>query len=268
MDGWVVASAVSAAQCGSEVLRRHFRGLRPGDIEEKGENDWVSAADRASEAAILELLGERTPGFAVLAEESGAAGNSDTPCWVIDPLDGTANFVRGFPHFAVSIALVTAGRVEIGVVVDPMRDETFVAVRGAGATCNGRPLRVSGRPTLAGAFVTTGFPYRIHRHIDVYLSIFRDVFLAVGAIRRPGAAVLDLAHTAFGIFDGFFEFSLSAWDIAAGALLIREAGGVVTDLDGGDAWLARGNVVAGTPVVQDALLEIARRHCRESDISE
>ncbi|NCO68942.1 MAG: inositol monophosphatase [Acidobacteria bacterium] len=268
MDGWEVATAISAAQRGGEVLRRHFRELRPGDIEAKGENDWVSIADRASEAAILELLGERTPGFAVLAEESGAFGACDGPRWVIDPLDGTANFVRGFPHFAVSIALVADGRVELGVVVDPMRDEAFVAVHGGGSTCNGRPLRVSGRPQLAGAFVTTGFPFRIHRHIDTYLAIFRDVFLAVGAIRRPGAAALDLAHTACGIFDGFFEFSLAAWDIAAGALLIREAGGVVTDLDGGDAWLERGNVVAGTPAVQDALLGLCRRHCRESGLAE
>ncbi len=261
-----LALAMSAAQLGGEVLRRSFLKLRPGDVDEKGRNDYVSAADRASEQAITAFLQDRTPELGVLAEEGGARGASGAR-WVIDPLDGTLNFVRGFPHFAVSVALVVEGEVEVGAVYDPMRDELFAACAGAGASCNGRPLAVTDRPGLAGAFVTTGFPFRVHRHIDTYLAIFREVFFRAGALRRPGAAALDLAHTAAGVFDAFFEFCLSPWDIAAGALLVREAGGVVTDLDGGPEVLARGNVVAGAPGVHRELGEVIRRFTAEAAIA-
>jgi myo-inositol-1(or 4)-monophosphatase len=185
---------------------------------------------------------------------------------VVDPLDGTLNFIRGFPHFAVSVALVADGEVEVGAIYDPIRDELFTARRGAGAWCNGSALRVTGRPGLAGAFVTTGFPFRVHQHLDVFLAVFREVFLRVAALRRPGAASLDLAHTAAGIFDGFFEFCLSVWDIAAGALLVREAGGVVSDLDGGPDVLTHGNVVGASPGVHRELLEVIGRICRDDQI--
>jgi myo-inositol-1(or 4)-monophosphatase len=263
-DGYL-AIAVSAAQLGGEVLRRYFGALSPGEITEKARNDWVSAADRASEAAITTYLGERTPELGVLAEEGGATGTGGSR-WVVDPLDGTLNFVRGFPHFAVSVALVEEGRSRVGAVYDPMRDEMFTASRGEGAFRNGNALRVTGRQGLEGAFVTTGFPFRVHRYLDTYLSIFREVFLRVSALRRPGAAALDLAHTAAGIFDGFFEFCLSPWDIAAGALIVEEAGGVVTNLEGGYEIFAHGNVVAATPGVHRGLLEVISSLCREADI--
>ena len=260
-----LAFAMTAARRGGDVLRRYFRALDPSDVHEKTRNDFVTTADRASEEAIRGYLHGCTPTFGFLGEEGGAHGS--TGCrWVVDPLDGTANFLHSFPHFAVTIALVADGKITVGVIYDPMRDELFSACAGAGAFCNGRPLRVSARTGLEGSFVTTGFPFRVHRHIDAYLRVFRDVFLVASAIRRPGAAALDLAHTAAGIFDAFFEFNLSPWDIAAGTLLVREAGGVVTNLDGGADVLERGNVVAGNPATQRELITLVQRHCQEAEI--
>jgi myo-inositol-1(or 4)-monophosphatase len=257
--------AMTAAQLGGEVLRRYFRALSPEQVNEKARNDYVSAADRASEEIIAAFLQRETPEFGLLAEETGASGAAGAR-WVVDPLDGTANFIHSFPHFAVSVALVDGVRVLVGAVYDPMRDEMFSAGRGVGAWCNGRRLSVTGRAGLAGAFLTTGFPFRVHRMLDLYLRVFHDVFLRVAAIRRPGAAALDLAHTAAGIFDGFFEFCLSEWDIAAGALLVREAGGVVTNLDGDRGIFENGNVVAAAPGVHRELLDVIRSYCREGDV--
>ncbi|MFH1177385.1 MAG: inositol monophosphatase family protein [Acidobacteriota bacterium] len=258
--------ALAAAQLGGEILRSFFGRLKAGEIEEKTQNDFVTAADHASEAAITTLLRKHTPAIGILAEESGASGATGAR-WILDPLDGTLNFVRGFPHFAISLALEREGLIELGVIYDPMRDELYSATRGSGAWLAGRRLSVSGRAGLAGAFVTTGFPFRLQRHFEAYLRVFREVFLHSGAIRRPGAAALDLAHTAAGIFDAFFEFSLQPWDIAAGALLVREAGGVVSDLAGTPELFTRGNIVAGAPGAHRELLDIVRRHCREDEIT-
>ena len=266
MSGRLLAVAMSAAQLGGEILRAHFGRLEAGDIEEKSQNDWVSAADRRSEAAIETFLRRHTPEVALLAEEGGSRG-AGSVVWVVDPLDGTANFVRSFPHFAVSVGLVEHGVPTVGAIYDPMRDEMFSAARGRGAYRNGRPIRASAREHLDGAFVTTGFPFRVRRHIDTYLAVFRDVFGRAMAIRRPGAAALDLAHTAAGLFDGFFEFNLSPWDLAAGAVIAREAGARVTDLDGEDELFARGNVLAAAPGVHRDLLDIVQRHCRDASIA-
>ena len=263
--GRFLAVAMTAAQLGGDVLRRYFRELKPWQVSEKAKNDLVSEADRASERAVLDYLRHHSPGFSFLAEESGATGAS-TVCWVVDPLDGTLNFVRGLPHFAVSIALRTGADLEVGVIYDPMRDELYSASRGGGAFCNGTRIRVSERASLAGAFVTTGFPYRVRAFLDTYLEVFREVFVRAAAIRRPGAATLDLAHTASGVFDAFFEFCLAPWDIAAGALLVREAGGVVTNLAGGEDIFSHGNVVAGSPGAHSELLAIALEHTQEGDI--
>jgi len=259
----LLAVAVAAAQAGGEVLKRYFGGLRPEEVSEKGVNDWVSAADRASEDVILEMLHRLTPGIGVLAEESGRRGDAGLS-WVVDPLDGTANFVRRFPHFGVSVALVEDDRPLLGAVFDPLRDDLFSAAAGKGAWRNGAPCRVSTRPGLAGSFLATGFPFRVHPVIDTYLAMFREVFLQSGAIRRPGAATLDLAHTAVGIFDGFFELALSPWDLAAGILLIRESGGVVTNFDGGRDVFTSGNVIAGGPSVHRELLRIISARWTES----
>ncbi|MEP0774882.1 MAG: inositol monophosphatase [Acidobacteriota bacterium] len=266
MKSGLLSCAMTAAELGGDVVRRYFRRLSGGQVDEKAANDWVTAADRESEEAIFQFLARETPGVGFLAEERGGTVDGGLQ-WVVDPLDGTLNFVRGFPHFAVSVALVNGGSVEVGVIFDPVRDEMYTAQRGRGAACNGDPLRVSGREALAGAFVTTGFPFRIHRHLDAFLAVFREVFPVAGGLRRPGAAALDLAHVGAGIFDAFFEFGLAAWDVAAGALIVREAGGVVSNLDGGEDVLARGNIVAATPSVHRQLLSLIQRHCCEATLA-
>jgi myo-inositol-1(or 4)-monophosphatase len=248
----------AVARAGAAALLPHFRRLAPGEVSEKACNDLVTVADRAAEQAIIAAVRDRFPDHSVLSEEAGEVGGGDGPKWVVDPLDGTANFVHGFPHFAVSVAVATADRVELAVVLDPLRDDCFRAARGHGATWNGRPCRVSDRERLDGALLTTGFPFRSHEHIDAYLAIFKAVFLRCHGVRRPGSAALDLAHVACGIFDGFFEFSLAAWDVAAGALLVEEAGGLVTDMSGEPRPLGAGDVLAGPPGVHRELLRLVR----------
>jgi myo-inositol-1(or 4)-monophosphatase len=251
----------AVARAGADRLMGYWRRLEPSDVDEKARNDLVSAADHAAEEAILEQIGTRYPGHTVLSEEAGWSGTPDDgPLWIVDPLDGTTNFVHGIPQFAVSVAVSVGGTVELGVILDPLRGDVFRAARGRGATWNGRPCTVSRRAGLAGALLATGFPFRAHALLDAYLAIFHDVFLAAKAIRRPGAAALDLAWTAAGLFDGFFEFRLSPWDVAAGSLLVREAGGVVTDMDGGDEPVRTGDVVCGGPGVHRELLELVARH--------
>jgi len=191
----------------------------------------------------------------VLAEESGwTRRDPDRPVWIVDPLDGTTNFVHGIPQFAVSVAVAVGGRVEYGVVLDPVKRDIFSAARGLGVRWNGSPCRVSNRGGLDGALIATGFPFRNNGLLDAFLAIFREVFPRCTGMRRPGAAALDLAWTACGLFDGFFEFGLSPLDIAAGSLLVEEAGGVVSDMDGEAEYLANGNIVCGAPDVHADLL--------------
>jgi len=261
----LLETAELAARAGAAALMPFWRSLAPSEVQEKGPNDLVTRADRASETAILATIRARHPDHAVLAEESGLSGLEDSrrPTWIVDPLDGTTNFVHGVPHFAVSVGVAVGGEPVAGVILDPVKNDVFKAARGGGASWNGGPCRVCGRAGLAGALLTTGFPFKAHRLLDVYLAIFRDVFLRCKAIRRPGAAALDLAYVACGIFDGFFEFRLSPWDLAAGAALVREAGGVVTDMDGKPDFLPTGDVVCGTPGVHRELLELIAVHRRD-----
>lgn len=262
MEGYL-SFAATAAQIGGERLKKYFRSAVR--VDEKRRHDYVSEADWESEEAIRQYLAKQTPECAFLGEEGGLEGDHKL-CWVVDPLDGTSNFIRGFPHFAVSVALMEAGQVRVGAIYDPMRAELFTAAQGFGAYRNGELIRVSGREGIQGAFITTGFPFRLGSLLPTYLAIFSEVFPQVAAIRRPGAASLDLAHTACGIFDAFFEFFLSPWDLAAGILLVREAGGTVTNLDGSHDVFPKGNVVAGTPDVQRSLLKLVQRHAREADL--
>jgi myo-inositol-1(or 4)-monophosphatase len=249
------------AGLGATELEKHWRSLEPHQVNEKARNDLVSAADLASEGAIVSAIRDRFPDHGILAEEAGQErANEADVVWIIDPLDGTTNFVHGFAQFAVSIGVSIAGRIEFGVILDPIKGDLFSAARGHGARWNGVPCRSSNRRGLEGAVLATGFPFKAHRLLDPYLAIFHDVFLRCKAIRRPGAAALDLAYTACGIFDGFFEFQLSPWDIAAGAVLVEEAGGVVSDMDGGDRYLESGNVVCGPAEVHAELLELVGRH--------
>ena len=194
----------------------------------------------------------------------GETKTGDDHRWLIDPLDGTTNFLQGLPVFCVSVACLRGGRPVAGVVLDPLRGDLFTAIRGGGATWNDRPMRVSARAGLDDAFLATGYPHKAKDALDAYLAIFHDAFLRTRSIRRCGAAALDLAYTAAGIYDGFFEFRLSPWDLGAGVLLVEEAGGRVSDLDGGGAYLGRGNVVAGTAGVHRDLLEVVGRHAGEA----
>jgi myo-inositol-1(or 4)-monophosphatase len=257
-----VETAIAAAHEAGEVLLAHFGRLDPARVEEKSKNDVVSIADRESEAVIRRVLLGAFGTDRFLGEETGLTGADETaPSWIVDPLDGTANFVRGFPHWAVSIARTRGGLLgafEAGVVWDPVKKDLFAAEAGAGAFRNGQRLRVPPRKDLAGAALATGFPFRQQHQIDRYLTIFRAVFMRSRSLRRAGSAALDLAYVACGIFDGFFEFGLSPWDTAAGALLVTEAGGIVTDFDGAPSWRTRGNVLAATPGVHASLLAVMR----------
>ncbi|HEX2163376.1 MAG TPA: inositol monophosphatase family protein [Thermoanaerobaculia bacterium] len=260
----LLATAVEGARAGAEVLRRWFRD-EALVADRKGVHDFVSQADRESEEAVVEVVRRRHPGHRIRAEEGGeVAGGESAHEWLIDPLDGTTNFLQGLPVFCVSVACVERGEPVAGAILDPLRDDLFTARRGGGAAWNGRPIAVSGRDGLDGAFLATGYPFKAKASLDAYLGVFRDTFLRAKSIRRCGAAAIDLAYTAAGIYDGFFEFRLSAWDLAAGVLMIEEAGGVVTDLDGGRGHLASGNVLAGGPAVHRDLLAIARRHASEA----
>ncbi|MCU7932003.1 MAG: inositol-1-monophosphatase [Candidatus Thiodiazotropha sp. (ex Codakia rugifera)] len=246
--------AVRAAREASRVITRNFNRIDRLTISDKGSNDFVSEVDRNAEAVIINVLREKYPHHAILAEESGKHAGDDYQ-WIIDPLDGTTNFLHGFPQFAISIALKIKGRLEIGVVYDPINEEMFTASRGEGALLNDRKIRVSGRKSLEGALLGTGLPYRDFRFTDNYLGMLKDLMKDSAGVRRPGSAALDFAYLAAGRTDGFWELGLSVWDFAAGAVLVREAGGLVTDIGGGERFLDTGNVIAGNIKVHNAMLK-------------
>jgi myo-inositol-1(or 4)-monophosphatase len=262
----LLQTAIAAAHAGSRIVSRYFRDASL-EVRRKGENDFVTQADKESEAAVLAEIRKRFPEHRILAEEGGGAGQGSGDYeWLVDPLDGTTNFMQGLPVYAVSVACRKGDELLVGVIEDPEGNNLFTATRGGGAFWNERPMAATPRESLTGAFLATGYPFRALPTLDLYLGIFRDVFHHAKAIRRCGSAALDLAYTAAGVYDGFFEFRLSPWDIGAGILLVREAGGVVTDLDGGEGFFASGNIVAGGPAVQRDLLEIVRRHASEEAI--
>lgn len=252
----LVAVAEAAARLGGAVVAEHF-GRLAAAVHSKAPGDYVSDVDVQSEQTIREALEREAPGIPFFGEEGG--GTKGDLWWGVDPLDGTANFLHGFPVVGVSVALVEAGRPLVGAVHAPLLGgETFTAVRGGGAFRDGRPIRVAERP-VASAICNTGFPFKRKHRLDHYRRVFEGAFLALEDLRRAGAASLDLAWTAAGVFDGFFELSLGAWDVAAGALLVTEAGGVVTDWAGDrTAWLSSGDILAGPPAVHQVLLDLAR----------
>ena len=254
--------AIRAARRAGEVIIRGMNHLHRLEIRHKGQNDFVTEIDMAAEREIIETVRRSYPEHAFLAEESGQTGDSEF-VWIIDPLDGTTNFLHGFPQFAVSIAVQRRGRIEHGVVYDPLRQELFTASRGAGAQLDGRRIRVSGHTSLDRALIGTGFPYRRNiRYLDAYLAMMKVVMQETAGIRRPGAAALDLAYVAAGRLDGFWEIGLSPWDTAAGTLLITEAGGMVGTLSGGE-YRQAGHIVAGTPKVYAELIAALAPHVPE-----
>jgi myo-inositol-1(or 4)-monophosphatase len=256
------AVAVEAAWAGSRALEPFVRDRVVLEVETKSANDFVTRADLASERAISEVIRSRFPKHRILGEEEegGESLGGEVPLWVVDPLDGTTNFIRGFPMYAVSVACTLEGRPVAGAVLDVARNELFEASRGGGCSCSGRALRVSGRAGLEGALIATGFPFRRRHRTEAFLASFRSVFSRVADVRRAGAAALDLASVAAGRLDGFWEEGLGPWDIAAGGLLVEEAGGVVSDFRGGGDHLRTGAVVAAGPGVHGPLRELIGRH--------
>jgi myo-inositol-1(or 4)-monophosphatase len=235
--------ATQAAHAAGELIRRKLRTLDSVPVSRKARHDYVSEVDRACEDIIVSQIRRYYPDHAFLGEERGVQGEGDT-IWIIDPLDGTTNFLHGIPQFAVSIAQSVNGRLEHGVIYDPMLDELFTATRGKGAFLNQRRIRVSERKTLDEAILATSFPFRRRQLMPIYTRLFSAVYRRIEDIRRGGAASLDLAWTAAGRLDGFFEIGLSPWDVAAGSLLVREAGGVVTDFAGRDHTVDSDSVLA------------------------
>jgi myo-inositol-1(or 4)-monophosphatase len=245
--------AVSAARSAGRIIMRELNQIESLTVTAKSRNDFVTEVDRAAEEAIVRTIRKAHPEHAILAEEGGADGKHDF-LWIIDPLDGTTNFLHRFPQFCVSIALQIRGRLEHGVIYNPWSQELFTATRGDGAQLDGRRIRVSKAASLEGTLIGTGFPFRHGAQMQSYLKMLQYVMENTAGVRRPGSAALDLAFVAAGRLDGFWEMNLKPWDIAAGTLMIREAGGIVTEIDNGDL-METGNVVGGGPKVQEALMK-------------
>jgi myo-inositol-1(or 4)-monophosphatase len=257
-------AAVTAARLAGDIILRNLGHLTKGDVEKKQAFDFVTKVDRWSEAVIIQTIREKFPSHSFLAEETFREPGTGLFRWIIDPLDGTTNYIHSYPMFSVSIALAHRDEIVVGVVFDPLKDELFHAVKGEGAFLNNAPIRVSETGLLGSSLIATGFPFRKKELVDLYLAAFKSVFYEVSDIRRAGSAAIDLAYIAAGRVDGFFELSLSPWDIAAGGLLIEEAGGYITDFGGGKDHLSTGNVVAGNKAVHGEILNKIREVFRQT----
>ena len=255
-------TAVKAARRAGGIINRASQNLDLLHVSRKAHSDFVSEVDSNAEDAIIKVLLEAYPKHSILAEESGATGDQDEPeyQWIIDPLDGTTNFLHGYPQYSVSIALKYRGVLTQAVVYDPTGNELFTASRGRGAYLNDHRLRVSKRNQFSECLLGTGIPFRELTHMDTYLSMLKDIIPRVAGIRRPGSAALDLAYVAAGRYDGFWELGLGPWDMAAGCLLITEAGGLVSDLEGNETHLESGNIIAGNPKIFGQLLQVIAPH--------
>ena len=251
--------AIKAARSAGNIIVRSMDQLDTLSVSTKGRNDFVSDVDKSAEKEIIKIIRRAYPSHGILAEESGST-EGDEFLWIIDPLDGTTNFLHGFPQFAVSIALQHKDRLEHAVIYDPLRQEIFSASRGAGAQLNERRIRVSKAKGLEGSLLGTGFPFRQMDHLNNYIEILKNIIPQAAGVRRPGSAALDLAYVAAGRLDGFWEFGLRPWDLAAGALLVQEAGGILSDFEGGNDYMKSGNIVAGNPKVMKAILQTIHRH--------
>lgn len=253
--------ALRAARRAGENIVRASDDLDRFEIQNKGVNNFVTEVDINAEKEIIYHLNKAYPDHAILGEETGLTGDAEAEYrWVIDPLDGTTNFIRGIPHYAISLACLYRGKIEHAVVLDPVRQEEFTASRGRGAQLNGRRIRVSSRKSLDGALLGTGIPFKNHcdDKLAPYAKTIEILAAQCAGIRRAGAASLDLAYVAAGRLDAFWEIGLAEWDIAAGALLVREAGGLVTDIEGSDNYLSSGNIVCGTPKCFKSVLQTVK----------
>jgi len=269
MNHPLINIAVQAARAAGRVIVRYANRLDGVSVVEKQRHDFVSEVDRVAEAEIVKVIRRAHPEHAILAEEGGdIPGKRGNPVqWIVDPLDGTTNFLRGFPHFAVSIGILEHGRPRHGVIYDPSREELFVATHGGGAFLNDRRIRVNEARGLQGALLATGFPFRERALLDSYLAMFQALFRDAADVRRAGSAALDLAYVASGRVDGFWEFGLKPWDMAAGAVLVREAGGVVTDFGGGEDFLNRGDIACGPIKLHREMIAGLRPHLIEAGLA-
>jgi myo-inositol-1(or 4)-monophosphatase len=252
-------TAIKAARKAGTVILRHADHIDRLNIEAKGRNDFVSEVDRLAEDEIINTIHSAYPDHAIMAEESGVRDGNQSGSqykWIIDPLDGTTNFLHGYPQYAVSIAVSDKGKLDQAVVFDPLRNELFVASRGKGAQLNDRKIRVSKATSLETSLLGTGFPFKDFDKLDAWIETFRILLPESSGVRRAGSAALDLAHVASGRLDGFWEFGLKPWDMAAGCLLIQEAGGIVTDFNKSDEYLENGNIIAGTPKIYEHLIKL------------
>jgi myo-inositol-1(or 4)-monophosphatase len=256
----LLATAKEAARIGGDILIKGFRRLKKSQIRMKGCGDYVTEMDHRSEEAIIQRIKRSFPDHHIHAEESGADSTSSRYRWYIDPLDGTTNYVHGVATFSVSIAAALDGETVLGIVFDPVQKVMFWATRGQGAYLNADPIRVSEKKTLEECFLASGFPWRSKQYIDAYLSSFRELFSIAAGVRRMGSAAIDLAYTACSRFDGFWEMKLKPWDIAAGVIILREAGGIASDFLGGDHFMTTGNLVAANPFVFPKMLEVVKKH--------
>ena len=257
--------ALRAARNAGEIVARATEQIDMLEVKEKSANDFVTEIDQAAEKEVIHHISKAHPDHAFLGEEGGLQGNADSDYqWIIDPIDGTTNFVRGIPHFAISIACMYKGQLEHAVIIDPIRREEFTASRGKGAQLNGRRMRVSLNKSLDGSLIGTGIPFksRSEAHISAYTQSLEAVARQTAGIRRAGAASLDLAYVAAGRLDAFWEIGLNKWDIAAGVLLVRECGGLVSDFNGGNGFMDSGNIVAGNPKCFKALLQTIQPHLK------
>ena len=257
--------AVRAARAAGQTIMRAYTDFDKVEVSNKGINDFVTSVDKEAEATIIYQIRKSYPDHTIVAEEGGEnRGTNKDFIWIVDPLDGTNNFVNGIPHFSVSIAMQFKGKTEVAVIYDPVRDELFTAIRGKGAKLNDFRLRVTNSNDLQNGIIGTGFPFKARQHTETYMKIFAEVFGKCADLRRAGSAALDLAYVAAGRLNGFFEIGLKPWDIAAGDLICREAGATVTDFMGDHGYLLSGNIVAGSPKATSILVKTIRPLLTES----
>lgn len=254
--------AVRAARNAGDIIQRSSENVGQLTVNKKSKNDFVSEVDRTAEREIIQVIKYAYPDHSIIAEESGEHKGNDYT-WIIDPLDGTTNYLHGYPQYAVSIALKHKGKTEVGVVYDPLRDELFTAEKGGGAMLNNRRIRVTKQTELSTALIGTGFPFKYPQHLDAYLSMFKTLTPKTAGIRRAGSAALDLAYLAAGRLDGFWEIGLKEWDMAAGILLVQEAGGVVTDFSFNDNFVKSGNIITGNPKMHQAIYQAIEPYVTE-----
>lgn len=252
--------ATKAAREAGKIINRASQDVGSLTVMTKDVNDFVSEVDRSAEETIIAILKDAYPTHGFFGEESGKTNQEADSIWIIDPLDGTTNFLHNFPAYCVSIALQEKGVLTQAVIYDPVHNDLFTATKGRGAFLNDKRIRVANRAKLQSGLISTGFPFKDFTYLDTYLDIFKDMMKKTSGIRRPGSAALDLAYVAAGYSDGFFEMNLSAWDIAAGALIVQEAGGIIGDFEGNGSWLETGHIVAGNPKIFSQMLQVINPH--------